>query len=216
MATTIAYPSYEECLNYFEEYCVPQNIRAHCFAVARLSHFIATELQKQGKDIDPKLSLSLGLCHDLFKAAALEELKPLPGHDVTYSEKELAMHAELRGKYAGKYEGEIFGLELGSKFPKFAKLLCSLSDPENNQKSLQQQIIHYSDFRMEQETIVQLSDRLNALENRYSDKSEEANIHWKISRKVAFGDEESIFQNLNFPPEELKARVKEANNSELK
>ena len=51
-------PNELQCLKYFEEYKVPDNIFQHCLLVRKISIFLANELKKSGMDINIEFILA--------------------------------------------------------------------------------------------------------------------------------------------------------------
>ncbi len=206
MVEKIIHPKKEQCLQYFEDYSVPYNIKDHCVKVSKIAKFLAEELKEQGVEIDVILCESLGLVHDLFKVAVLDELRSFKDHPEKHTNKEIEMHKKLRQQFQGKHESEIAYDVFKDKFPKFAKIILQSGNAIEKKKSFEEKIVHYVDWRVSQETICSLDARLKYLSERYERKAtfwQEATIEIK---KI----ERELFDIITFEPEELKEKFKAA------
>ncbi|MBI4151678.1 hypothetical protein HY496_01795 [Candidatus Woesearchaeota archaeon] len=199
-------PSEDESLRYFEDYKVPKNIRAHCLRVRQVSRFLAEKLVESGiVEIDVTFTDRLGLFHDLFKAAALKELKPNKFHSYEFSEEEIAMWKKLREKYPGMYEGEIAHLVFKDTYLELASSLKKVSDPRATDLNWMENIVHYADWRVFQDAIVSLDERIRYLQERYP-RNDNA---WDLFIAKMRGIEEHLFQHLSFSPTELAQKMSE-------
>lgn len=173
-------PTEKECLNYFREYKVPKNIFDHCLAVQKVALFLAQKYQKcqTAKELNAKklkirnkfnlnLISCLALLHDLFKVATLKDITPDKYHPYRFSQEEKAVWQELRKKYKGLYEGEIAYLIFKNQYPELALNLVNVSNPKKENKSIEELIVHYADWRIHQNKIITLSERIKYLQEAY-------------------------------------------------
>ena len=65
-------PTQEQCLQYFEEYHVPENIKIHCLKVQEVANFIALNFKE--KEINKELISKLAILHDVFKQIESEKI----------------------------------------------------------------------------------------------------------------------------------------------
>jgi uncharacterized protein len=203
-------PTKEQCLQYFEDYNVPKNIKAHCLSVAKVAFFLAKELKKVNKNINVELVHRTALLHDLFKVVVLEKLEPSKQyHPEPYTDKEIATWKMLREKYPNMWESQVAQVIFKDKYPELAVSVGNSSDPHKNDKTWEELIVHYADFRIMQEKIVLLDERLSYLRNRYP-ASEDA---WDKHTVTMKNDESKIFSKINFEPEELKTKLENELNS---
>lgn len=63
----LLYPDHGICRRLSDRYSVPEHIRLHEAAVARLAHQWAVRLKRLGYDIDPELLRTAGLLHDIAR-----------------------------------------------------------------------------------------------------------------------------------------------------
>jgi hypothetical protein len=197
-------PTEEECLAYFEEYKVPGNIKKHCLCVTRVAVFLAKQLNEAGISINVDLVNRAALLHDLFKVVTLKTLEPSEQyHPEPYSEEETVMWKELREKYPNMWESQVAEVVFKDRFPELAVTVGNSSDPHKDNKTWEELIVHYADFRIMQENIVLLDERLAYLRNRYP--SEDGG--WDKHTIVMKEDEKKIFNKLGFEPEELKTEL---------
>ena len=197
-------PTNEQCLNYFKEYHVPSNILNHCKKVRGVAIFIAKELQKVGIDINVEMVSSAAYLHDLFKVVVLEELTPSEEyHPEDYTEDEITMWKKLRDKFQGMFESEVAYEIFKNDFPELALVVKNSSDPYNREKTWEELVVHYADWRITGEEIIVLDKRLIYLRDRYP-RDDNA---WDEYESVIKGDEAKIFEHLSFQPEELKDKI---------
>lgn len=196
-------PTPQQCQDYFQKYKVPQNIKAHCQYVQTVANFLAKELSAHGEKIDIELVDRLSLLHDLFKMAVIKELKPNKHHFNTYTPEEIAMWKELRQKYAGKFEGEVAFEIFQEEFPQFALSLKNYGRPSQDGKTPEEKLVHYADWRVFNQEVVPLTQRLSYLQETYPHPQE----YWEKVIKEMQGYEQNLFQKLSFPPEQLKERI---------
>ena len=198
-------PTPSQCRNYFKQYQVPQNIFQHCLKVQEVSIFLTEELNKMNQELDIKLVSSLAILHDLFKVVVFKELKPNQYHAYQFTTKEIAMWKKLRQKYAGLYEGDVAYEVLKDDFPEFALALKKVSNPYIQDKSPEQALVHYVDWRILQEEIISLSKRVAYLKQMYSENT----ILIEAEAKEVTLSEKNIFAKLSFGAEELQQKMKD-------
>ncbi|MBI2665684.1 hypothetical protein HYX12_03630 [Candidatus Woesearchaeota archaeon] len=174
-------PTREQCLAYFEQYHVPKNIKEHCVAVEDVSLFLAKRMNDTNKESNKKIISSkkkklqinieqvsrLALLHDLFKAVALDITIPNPYHPYTFSSEEIASWKLLREKFPNKHESEVAYEILRGDFPEFAASLKNVGNGLNEDKSFEETIVSYADWRVLGTKIVSVSERNAYLFQRY-------------------------------------------------
>ena len=195
-------PTEQQCLDYFAEYKVPKNIFSHCVKVREVSVFHA-KLMQSGMKINVDFVSCLSLSHDLFKVVSLKALEPNEFHKYQFSAEEIAGWKSLRGKYPGKHEGEVAYEIFKDEYPEFAVSLKNVSSPHHENPSWEELIVHYADWRVFQEKVVPLSQRLAYLRQQYPRSDEAWNSYEKKIRKMEF----TIFSNLSFSPELLSENM---------
>ena len=203
-------PSEEEGLQYFEDYKVPGNIKAHCLRVRDVSRFLAGELHKQGIAVNVPFADRLGLFHDLFKVAVLPELKPNKFHTYQFSDDEIKMWEILRERYPQMYEGEIAYLVFRDIYPELAISLKRVSNPRETDFSWEEKIVHYADWRVFQDRIVSMKERVAYLRERYPGHEDAWNLFLAKMNTI----ETTLFALLSFPAEELAEQMKKVEKDE--
>ncbi|MBI2667051.1 hypothetical protein HYX13_05555 [Candidatus Woesearchaeota archaeon] len=197
-------PTEPECMDYFEQYVVPKNIFHHCLKVREVSFFLAQQLLQKKVQVNVHFVNCLALFHDMFKVVTLKELAPNKFHKYQFTEKEKEMWKKLREQYPNLYEGDVANLILKDKYPELAFSLTRVSNPHAENLSWEESIVHYADWRVFQEKIVPLQERLVYLRERYP-RSDDA---WmKYAQKIK-EQEEKIFSRLSLTPEELAEKIK--------
>lgn len=192
-------PTRQQCLGYFTEYKVPKNIFEHCLKVEEAASFLAKKLNQAGEDINVELVERLALLHDLFKAVVLDLTKPNPIFHYNYSAEETAMWKYLREKYPNCYEGDVAYDLFKDDYPQLALSIKIVGLPKKNDKSYEEMLVHYADWRILRNRVVPLSERLAYLKQTYPREAEE----WDADEKIVFEFEARIMKVLNIPPEEL-------------
>jgi len=203
-------PTEEQCLNYFKQYVVPQNIFHHCLKVREISVFLAQQLEQKETPINVHFVNCLALFHDMFKIVTLKELLPNKFHQYVFSEAEKAMWKKLREQYPNMYEGEVASLILKEKYPELAFSLTRVGNPHAENVSWEERIVHYADWRVFQEKIVSFQERLAYLKERYPRKG----TAWQEYAQKMKEQEEKIFSHLDFSPEELSEKIKKNTSSQ--
>ena len=193
-------PTEQQCLDYFKEYNVPLNILQHCLSVRNVAVFLANQLITAGITVNMEFVSRLALLHDLFKVVTIESLAPNPHYDYNYSEEEINSWRELRQKYFGMHECEVAHLFFKDKFPELAQSLKNVSSAA--EKSIEEKIVHYADWRTLNNKVVSLQERLSDLQKRYNEQDD----FWQKGIEIVTRAESVLFTNLNFPAHELQQR----------
>lgn len=210
MLQPVRLPNREQSLRYFEDYNVPGNIKAHCLRVREVSRFIAEKIFASGQNINVEFTDRLGMFHDLFKIVALSELKPNRFHDYVHTPEEVAMWKKLREQYPNMYEGEVAYLVFKDEFPELALALKKVSNPRETDFSWEEQIVHYVDMRVFQDTIVSISERMIYLRERYPRTDNAWDLFEEKMRKL----EQELFSRLPFSSDQLKELVGQKTSSQ--
>ena len=192
-------PTEKQCLDYFKKYNVPNNIFEHCLNVRNVSLFIGGRLKENGVNINLDLVNCLALLHDLFKVVSLSELKPSKFHHYEYSEDEIEMWKQLRKKYLGMYEGEVAFEIFKDEFPEMALGLKRLSDPHIEDKTWEEFVVHYADWRVFKNKIVSIKERLDYAREVYPREKGA----WEADEKIIRDFEGNILENVNINPYKL-------------
>ncbi len=197
-------PTQHQCLDYFAEYNVPDNIFFHCQRVQKVSLMLAEELQKKNIPLNLELVRCLGILHDLFKMITIKEFGKNHYHkDAKITEEQEEFWKRMQEKYFDMYEGEVAYLILKDTFPELAIALKNVSNPKHEDYTWEERIVHYADWRVLQEKIVLLDERLAYLQQRYPRPGDVWDRYAKKIKKM----EQTIFTNLDFLPEQLEQQV---------
>src|SRR3989344_7819875 len=156
-------PTEQQCLKYFEEYTVPENILQHCLQVRNVSVFLAEQLKKAGIEVDLDLVNCLALLHDLFKLVSLKSLEPTKYYQNNFTAEQIEMWKKLRFEYPDMHENEIAFEVFKDEFPELALSIKNTSDPKVIDKTWEELIVNYSDWRVLQTRVVSLNQRATYL-----------------------------------------------------
>jgi uncharacterized protein len=195
-------PTQEQCLQYFETYKVPNNIKKHCLKVQEVALFLAFKLKEAGVKVDVELVSAGAVLHDLFKMAAIKDiLSNNKYHDnFSFTEEQLTMREELRKKYPGKHENKIAYEIFKDEFPELALTLLRESDHDLKDKKLEESLINYVDYIIFKEKIVPLQKRFDYFMEIYNPPKE----YWQRALDQSKETEQMIFKKLDIKPEELQ------------
>jgi putative hydrolase of the HAD superfamily len=143
-------PDEAECLSWLEEQKATTNLIAHCREVARTAYRLAVWMRQTGESVDPLLTHRGGLLHDLDKITARQM-------------------GEQHGEYAARL------LEERGQ-PRLAQIArrhqINLSEVGSQPETWEQKLVFYADKLVEQNQLVSLTQRLEALILRYPEYAE--------------------------------------------
>lgn len=197
-------PTEQQCLNYFSEYKVPDNILRHCCKVREVAVFFARQLLEKGVSINVEFVSCLAYFHDLCKMVVLTDFGKNTFHqDAAITPEQEQFWKEMQKKYPNHYEGEVAYELFKDIYPELASALRQVSSSKNENPSWEQIIVHYADWRVLREKVVSLSERLAYLRKRYP----RADDSWQRYEKAIKAQEEKIFSNLSFSPDELAVKI---------
>ena len=204
-------PTEQQCLDYFTEYEVPQNIFKHCCKVRKVAVFLAERLQDKKIPIDVEFVSCLGYFHDLCKMVVIKDFGKNEFHkDAAITQEQAIFWAEMRKKYPQHYEGEMAYEIFKDLYPELALSLKKISSPKNETPSWEELVVHYADLRVLREQVVLVSERLAYLRQRYP-RSDEI---WKSHEQKVRQLEQKIFSQLSFHPDDLTVEIGKNKNKE--
>ncbi|MAG73819.1 hypothetical protein CL620_05865 [archaeon] len=194
-------PTQEQALGYFDEFAVPRNIVAHCKKVQEVAVFLANEMKKKGMEVDVSFVAPLALLHDIFKVVVLDKIGGNQYHPYEPNEREVAMHRKLRSEYKGMYESEVAYEVFKDRFPELAVSLRDCSNHHKRDKSPEEMLVHYVDWRVLRDEIISLDDRIAYCKevyhiNEFRDDISELRLY-----------ENKLFTELRYSPDGLKAKI---------
>ena len=168
-----------------------------------MSVWLANKLQKKGVTIDVDYVSRLALLHDLFKVVALESLGANRFHSYVHNEEEITMWKELRQKFPGMHEGEGSYLMFKDDFPELAVSLRNLGKKE---ECWEETIVHYADWRVFQNKVVEVGERLSYLREAYPHHHH----NWSEDEERINLTERKIFELLQLTPQEMQKELEAA------
>ena len=196
-------PTVEQAEAYFDQYNVPENIRRHCLRVKTVAVFLAQQLEAKRVPIDVEFVDRLARFHDLFKMVSIKEFGAGHHKDARLTEKQQQFWTEFRARYQGLYEGEVAYIIFKDQFPELALALKRVSNPHEDNLTWEELIVHYADWRVLQEKVVLVQERLQYLQQMYTRKQGT----WEEYAQKVLGQERTIFANISFPPEKLAEMI---------
>jgi putative nucleotidyltransferase with HDIG domain len=156
------------------------NIMDHSIKVSRVALYLAMELRKKGQRINLGLVEAASLLHDITKS---ECLKTKEDHARTGS--------ELLKKLGYERVGEVVAEHIR---------LSRKNDPSS---ITEEEIVNYSDKRVQHDRIVSLEERFKDLVERYG-KGDRASGYMEQLREASTAIENKIFSILGIDPSELQ------------
>ncbi len=199
-------PTEPQCLNYFQEYHVPDNIFRHCCTVRNVAVFIAKKLRDNGVPINLELVNCLALFHDLCKMIVITDFGTNDFHkDAVITPEQAEFWREMQQKYPRHYEGDVAYEIFKDLYPELALSLQQVSNPQNEAPSWEEIVVHYADWRVLGEKVVSLAERVAYLRQRYQ-RSDDT---WNEYGQKVWQQEQKIFSSLSFAADELAAEMEQ-------
>lgn len=193
-------PTEQQCLNYFSEYKVPDNIFRHCCKVREVAVFLAQQLKQQNISIDVEFVSCLAYFHDLCKMITLKEFGANEFHkEAVVTEEQAKFWREMQEKNKDIYEGEMAYRLFKDKYPELALALRDVSSSRNQDPAWEELVVHYADWRVLKEKVVLLSERLAYLKKRYPRTDDS----WQRYEQLIKTQEERIFSEITLNPDQL-------------
>jgi len=139
-------PSLAQCIDWWDEWDLPENIRQHVQTVSRAAYVLSVLMCNLGYDVDPILTHRGGLLHDLDKIKTLR----ISG-----------AHGEMGADFL-----------MGKGYPKVAVIvrehnLSSILRPEFDSRPWEIKLVFFCDKLVEGDRIVPFGERVAALNGRY-------------------------------------------------
>ena len=139
-------PSFDQCLLWWDEWDLPQNVRRHERTVAWGAYILAVMMRNQGLDIDPILAHRGGLVHDIDKIETL-------GVDGQHGK----MGADFLDKEGYPVLGEIVR----------GHIMHTILEPGAEERPWEVKLVYFMDKLVEGDQIVTFEERQAALKKRY-------------------------------------------------
>ena len=178
------FPSVEECFELMERYHMLPNIREHSIIVADIATLLAERLSASGVQLSAEKVIAGALLHDIGKTACLNS-------NENHAEKgrEICIAEQLRSVVDIVAEHVI------------------IKDYDPNTELTEKEIVYYADKRVNHDKIVELSERLEYILERYGKDNPQRQqaIRKNFNRCVTI--EKRIFSYLDFKPEQLGENV---------
>ncbi|MFA6888026.1 MAG: hypothetical protein WC254_00855 [Candidatus Woesearchaeota archaeon] len=202
-------PTREQCEKYFETYHALDNIKAHCYMVNKVTMFIARKLVQSGEKINLDLVDRLSLLHDLFKPVVIKNIVTDETFKCHPTPEQIKFWKEMQVKYPDKHETEVFYEEFKHIFSEFAALMLHYGDHDifTTEKTREEQIVHYADWRVHLNTIISLKKRTDDLFVRYNQKIMShplGKLQWDKRVADEFAVEKSLFKKLDIVPSDVE------------
>jgi len=141
-----AKPSLAQCLDWWEDWEVPGNIRAHSKTVARSAYLLAVLMRRQGIPLDPILAHRGGLLHDIDKIETL---------------KQASAHGQVGADFLQE-QGYTAMAEIVREH-----IMSTILDPHADDRRWEVKLVYFCDKLVEGDQLVPFDARLDALFERY-------------------------------------------------
>ncbi len=185
-------PSPSQCLAYFDQFEMFDNIREHSILVARVAWTLVDALERNGKCALPlphrELTIAAALLHDIAKTLCIKtgchhaEVGRQICIDLGYSEigDIVAEHVVLRNFRAEHYRTGLFGAK---------------------------ELVFYADKRVRHNQVVPLSARLEYILERYGNGSPEKEQQIRLNFNRTLDFEKYLFHYLDLAPEHIELHL---------
>ena len=167
--------------------------------VREVAVFLADRLKEKGVEINVELLERTALLHDIFKMVVIKDYGKNKFHYKVFSEEEIAMSQKLREKYPNMFESEVAYEIFKDKFPELALCIRDSSDVRKADKSWEELIVHYADFRVFRNQVASKEQIYAYLKEQYPVSDDT----WEKFSRLFKVEEEKLFSHLDFPPENL-------------
>jgi putative hydrolase of the HAD superfamily len=148
-------PDMRECMALLQEYEIDSDALRHCQAVAAVGYRLAVRLKKLGEPVDPLLVHRGGLLHDLGKLVA----ERVDGTHGQVGAQILRSHG---------YPDTLAAIVE-------SHLILAILDPAHQASTWEEKIVYYVDKIVEQDEVVGVPKRMEALHLRYPQQSADLN-----------------------------------------
>lgn len=198
--SNITLPSQQKCLDLFKEYKVPKIIFSHCLMVQKVAVFLAEKCLESGNRIDIELVEKAAMLHDLFKMVSISNLGESKFHKNDFSSEEVEMWKSLRDKYPNMHENDVSYLFFKENYPELAMALRNISNPFEEERTFEEELVHYADARVLRNEVVTLKQRFDYLKEAYPYMG---NDYWETQIKKISDFESKLMNKIKFNPEKL-------------
>lgn len=201
----IVLPSQQKCLELFKEFKVPKNIFSHCLMVQKVAVFLAEKCLELGNEINSELVERSAILHDLFKIVSISDLGNSKFHKNDFSSEEVEMRKSLREKYPQMHENDLSYLFFKDDYPELALALRNISNPFEEERTFEEELVHYADARVLRNEIVIVKERFDYLKEAYPYMGNE---YWETQIQKILDFESKLTKRINFSPERLAEEIK--------
>jgi hypothetical protein len=196
-----------KALNLLEKYYVPDIIKKHSINVTKVATFISQKYVEKGL-IDKKSQLKIiiaAILHDLTKVTEIKDFERLFDKDSENYVKAISFWTDFIKKY-NKIDHENSACEEIKSYSNVVAEMIKNTKYANKlkDKSLDMNILTYSDLRDEMGEIVHLSQRLILSNKRYAHKNKTIE-HWEKVMDFNIKQlerEKELFSKINVLPDE--------------
>ena len=178
-------PSVRQCFDLMEQYSMLHNIRAHSIMVQKTATLIALRLREAGEHLHIDLVTAGALMHDIGKTLCLHSKED---HAVKGAAICLDHHLEEIAGIVGEH--------------------IRLKNFEESAPISEREVVYYADKRVNHDSIVSLSERLDYLLVQYGRNEEWVCERIRDNFRQCKEVERKLFNRLPFPPEALHSMVK--------
>ncbi len=199
-------PSKEECYALLKHYKTPKHVIRHCEMVAKVSAFLAVEMQKAGIKANRSFVEAAGLLHDLFKIVDFFSLDECYFDKEDIKEDNFSYWQSLRRQYKGWRHEDLAYEVLKKDYPEIALSIkrhrySAIADMEKENWRIEDKILTYADKRVMHSSVVSLAQRFEDGHKRYKGKHDPETA--KRCDRLFFMLEKELFRNLAVKPEEI-------------
>lgn len=201
-------PTIEEVEKIWDEWHVPENVRAHMKEVTKVAVFIAKKLKEKGINVDVGLAERSTLLHDLIRHANFENLNTKN----CGSADDVEFWKQLKHKYGNMHHGDAAASVLKDKYPEVAEVIAghTFDNVKDNilNASWEVKILVYADNRTIHNKIVSFGEKVADSKKRHGDyydnlKKETGIDYFKINHANVKKIENEIFDIIDINPDDV-------------
>lgn len=148
--------------------CLPENIRAHCDAVAEICRRIADALIERGQFVRREFLAAAGKTHDLFRFVDFRPDAAPPGYEEPQQDRAV-WDAWMKTHPATSHEEAIGSFLLAHGFSALARTTAehSIHVPLQQRSTIESHILYYADKRVIGDRCVTIDERYRDFDRRY-------------------------------------------------
>jgi len=146
ISTSVCIPTRSQCLTWWDEWNLPENVRQHSLTVSHAAYTLAVWMRNKGIAVNPILTHRGGMLHDLDKIKTLNST---------------GNHGQIAAVFLEQQGFPMVG-EIVREH-----IMSTILDPDADKRSWEVKLVYFCDKLAEGDQLVPFNQRLSALFERY-------------------------------------------------